>query len=183
MILHHDPFSELGFNLNMILLTIAPAFISAGIYVTLVRIVSVFGQSLSRLTPNAYAIVFISADCLSIALQGVGGGISAVAEKQKLLDAGVDILIVGLSMQILTLLVFFGLCFEFALRCMRRPDKVNQGCEELLRTRRFLVFLGALMLAFLCTFTRCCYRVAELSGGWANEIMRNESHFVILDSM
>ena len=52
LLLSKDPFSDIGFKLNVVLLTIAPAFISAGIYITLKHAVIIFGRHLSHLPPN-----------------------------------------------------------------------------------------------------------------------------------
>lgn len=180
--MHNDPFSDIGFKLNVVLLTIAPAFISAGIYLTLKKITQVFGSHLSRLTPPMYAWIFMTCDCISIILQGAGGAISAVAQSQTLLNQGVNIMIAGLAFQVFTLLVFFMLAAEYLVRCLRRPEKLNLGSITLAQSKKFQSFLAAVTIAFLCIFTRCCYRVAELSGGWGNKIMRQEAGFIICDS-
>ncbi|KAK5113592.1 hypothetical protein LTR85_010821 [Meristemomyces frigidus] len=180
--LHNDPFSDIGFKLNIILLTIAPAFISAGIYLTLKRMTQVFGSHLSRLSPSMYAWIFITCDTISIILQGAGGAISAIAQKQTLLNQGVDIMIAGLAFQVFTLLIFFVLAIEFLVRCLRSPEKMNPGTKTMARSAKFHFCVAAVLVAFLCIFTRCCYRVAELSGGWGNKIMRDEAGFIICDS-
>ena len=125
--LHNDPFSKGGFKINVILLTIAPAFISAGIYVTLKKLVVVFGREHSRLSPNAYAYIFISSDVISIILQGAGGSISAVAEEKAFLDQGVDIMIAGLASQVFTLFVFAVLCVDFGVRCYKNRANMQIG--------------------------------------------------------
>jgi len=172
----------MGFKLNIILLTVAPAFISASIYLTLKRSVIVFGRRFSRMPPAWYAYVFVGCDVVSIILQGAGGAISAIATEKTLLDQGVDIMIAGLTSQVFTLMIFFGLCIDFFVQCSRNRHDLNPGTLEMVKTRRFQVFAVAVMVAFLCIFTRCCYRVAELSKGWGSELMRKESEFIVLDS-
>ena len=54
IISHHDPFNENGFLLQIICLTIAPAFLAGGIYLCLRRIVYTFGQENSRIKPETY---------------------------------------------------------------------------------------------------------------------------------
>ena len=168
--------------MNVILLTVAPAFISAGIYLTLKHAVVLFGRNLSRVPPNWYVYIFIGCDLVSIILQGVGGSISALAEKKSLLDAGVDVMIAGLVSQVFTLMVFFGLATEYFIRCWKNPGKMNPGTVRLAKSAKFRLFGAALAIAFLAIFVRCCYRVAELYHGWGSEIMRKEEDFIIMDS-
>jgi len=180
--LHNDPFSKMGFKVNVILLTIAPAFISAGMYIILKKLVLVFGKQYSRLSPNAYAYIFISSDVVSIILQGVGGSISAVATEKAFLDQGVNIMIAGLVSQVFTLFVFAALCVNFGLRCYKDREHMPSANLKLAGSKRFKLFLASTSVAFLCIFVRCCYRVAELCDGWGSEIMRKEGEFIILDS-
>ena len=183
LMLHDDPFSKLGFKVNVILLTIAPAFLSAGLYVILKRLVLLFGPQYSRISPNAYAYIFVSADVLSIILQGAGGSISAVATEKIFLDQGVDIMIAGLVSQVFTLMIFAGLCVDFARQVSKHHHLLPVARQQLKRSWRFRFMIIAMTFAFLCILTRCAYRVAELSQGWGSELMRKEKDFIIMDSM
>jgi len=49
-----DQWSQNGFLLQIVCLTIAPAFLAAGIYLCLRRIVYAFGPENSRISPEAY---------------------------------------------------------------------------------------------------------------------------------
>ncbi|GAB7366553.1 hypothetical protein MBLNU230_g8540t1 [Neophaeotheca triangularis] len=182
ILLHDDPFSRLGFDLNVILLTVAPAFLSAGIYVTIKTLTQTFSPGLSRLRPSWYPWVFVVCDGVSITLQAVGGAMSASAEDMDVLDAGVNVMIAGLVSQVVTLSAFVYLCVEFLMRCKKNPGKLNPGTAKLAKTGRFQLFAGALAVSFFCIYVRCVYRIAELSGGWGNEIMRNEAEFIVLES-
>jgi SNF family Na+-dependent transporter len=147
------------------------------------HLVVLFGPQYSRIPPNAYAYIFVSADVVSIILQGVGGAISAVATEKKLLDQGVDIMIAGLVSQVFTLCIFAGLCVDFALQVKKNHDLLPPARQTLTRSLRFKLVTGAMAFAFLCIQTRCAYRVAELSQGWGSELMREENDFIIMDSL
>jgi len=181
--LHNDPFDKLGFKINVILLTVAPAFLSAGIYITLKKLCIVFGPEYSRLSPNAYAYVFVSSDIVSIILQAVGGTISAMAKEKDFLNQGVDIMIAGLVSQVFTLLVFAILCIEYGIRLRKNRTRLPSACLRLASSGKFKCFITATSIAFLAIFIRCCYRIAELSDGWGSEIMRKEGEFILLDSV
>lgn len=183
LMLHNDPFDKMGFKINVILLTVAPAFLSAGIYVTLKKMVVVFGREYSRLSPNAYAYIFILSDTVSIILQAAGGTISAIATEKTFLDQGVDIMIAGLVSQVVTLFIFAYLCAEYGWRLRKNRDRLTTASLSLANSRNFRFCLLAMIFAFLCIFIRCCYRVAELCNGWGSEIMRKQGEFVLLDSV
>jgi hypothetical protein len=80
---HNDPFSKSSFLISLITLTIAPAFLSAAIYLCLARIVVVYGEDRSRFRPRMYTIVFCSCDFLALLLQAIGGAIASIAKSRS----------------------------------------------------------------------------------------------------
>lgn len=184
LMLHSNPFSGVGFKLNIVCLTFAPAFLSAGIYLLLKHLCLTFGPSFSRLRPHLYTYIFISCDVLSIVLQGAGGGLSAAAtDGSNLLNIGVDVMVAGLSFQVFTLFVFGVLAGDFFFSVWKHRHELPSSTAALRNSKRFKLFLATILVAFLCIFIRCCYRIAELSGGWGNPIMRKEDEFIVLDSV
>jgi hypothetical protein len=79
ILLHYSIFNKNDFIFYLIFLTIAPAFISAGIYICLSRIIMLYAPDLSRFKPRTYTIAFCSSDLTSLILQGAGGAIAATA--------------------------------------------------------------------------------------------------------
>jgi hypothetical protein len=77
ILLNHNPWSDPGFKIQIVCLIIAPAFLSAGIYLTLRQLVLALDSELSRIKPRLYTWIFITCDVVSIVLQGVGGGLAA----------------------------------------------------------------------------------------------------------
>jgi hypothetical protein len=65
--------------IQIVCLTIAPAFYAAGIYFCLSRIVTVFGVENSRVSAKTYPVLFITCDFVSLLLQSVGGGMAAAS--------------------------------------------------------------------------------------------------------
>lgn len=94
-----------------------------------------------------------------------------------------DIMIAGLAFQTLTLFIFGVLSIEYALRAYRNRHHLNPTTVDLRRSLKFKLFLGAILTSFITILTRCAYRIAEMSGGWQNPIMQNQTEFVILDTM
>jgi hypothetical protein len=100
--MHNNPYNNGGFTIQIVLLIFSPAFLAAGIYLTLKHVVINFGESWSRLRPNWYTYIFIACDITSLVLQSAGGALAATADDndQKTLDAGTDIMIGGIIFQV-----------------------------------------------------------------------------------
>lgn len=77
VLINGNPFSRDYFLWYLITLTIGPVFIAAAIYLTLGRIVVVYGEGISRIKPRTYTTFFLGCDIVSLCVQAVGGGIAA----------------------------------------------------------------------------------------------------------
>lgn len=93
IMLYNNPFDSAGFQIQICCLIISPAFVSAGIYLTLKHAVISFGESWSRFRPAMYTYIFIAGDLVSLVLQGVGGGIAATTDPGELQDIGTDLMV------------------------------------------------------------------------------------------
>lgn len=168
-------------------LTIAPAFFSASIYTTLGEITKSLGPQFSRLRPEIYTKVFVSSDVASLILQGSGGlttlGLLLTGHDDKSMY-GIDIMLVGLGYQILSLMAFIYLAGEFAWRLSKwnkeRGETIFNPRKGEGRLQIFLVFF---CLSIFCMFARCCYRCAELSGGLEGPLLHDEIMFIFLEGM
>ena len=168
-------------------LTIAPAFLAAGIYLTLSRIVVTFGPDNSRIKPLSYPRIFIPCDVFSLVLQALGGGMASTASHQnKSPDTGDHIMVAGLAFQVLTLLVFMLLCADFAIRTLRRMNAMGDAAldpthAKLRGSFKFRAFLLALALATICIFIRSVFRVVELGEGWEGSLIKDQKLFIALE--
>lgn len=124
-------------------MTIAPAFFSASIYICLGRIVIVYGETISRLRPRTYTIIFILCDLLSLVLQAAGGAITSIADADQadLGQAGINIMIAGLASQVASLALFMGLCLDFAWRVRSTPQELNPDMQVLRGSVKWKAFL------------------------------------------
>lgn len=184
----YQPFNENGFLIQIVCLTIAPAFLAAGLYLTLSRIVMTFGAANSRIKPMSYPRIFIPCDVISLMLQAAGGGIaSAASHTNKNPAVGDHIMVAGLAFQVITLFVFICLSADFAIRTINRyrklgaTDAFDQAHANLRKSKRFQGFLLALAFSTLCIFTRSVYRVAELSEGWTGHLIETQKYFIGLE--
>ena len=184
ILLHQNPWSNAGFEIQICCLIMAPAFISAAIYLTLKHLTLCFGPHLNRFPARYYTWAFISADILSLILQGSGGGIAATAnDGSNMLNVGTDMMLTGIVLQVVTLLIFGGLALDFYLRLRRDNIPLTTEATNIKHKPSFKLFLSGLALAYLTVFTRCVYRIAEMANGWSNPIMQSEDDFIALDSV
>lgn len=123
----------------LICLTIGPAFLSAGIYLCLGRMVVACGEHLSRLKPRTYTMIFVSSDLLALIFQAAGGAMASIADAGDH-DAtwrGIYIMIVGLSFQVLSLVIFMVLAGYFALGVRRASGSRNPRFINVTSSRKF----------------------------------------------
>ena len=128
----------------LICLTIAPCFLSAGIYLCLSRIIVVCGEHHARFKPKTYTIIFISCDVFSLVLQALGGALADTAKpKSSLLHTGVNIMIAGLAFQVISLTIFMLLCGDFARRVIKHGASPRDALRKFGCSRgRFHGFLA-----------------------------------------
>lgn len=183
LLLNQNPFDPSGndFLIYLVPLTIAPALLSAAIYLCLARIIVVYGQHLSRFRPRTYTLMFCSCDLFSLVLQAAGGGIASGATTVSQNQLGINVMIAGLSFQVFSLAFFAACCAEFTFRLWKNPQSWSMEHAQLYESKLFKAFLCGLCAATLTIFIRSCFRVAELSGGFHGPLANNEASFMILE--
>ncbi|CCD25377.1 phospholipid-translocating ATPase RSB1 NDAI_0F00580 [Naumovozyma dairenensis CBS 421] len=199
------------FLLNMVCLTIAPVFTMGGIYYQLAKLIEIYGHRFSLLpSPMAYSFIFIASDIISLAIQAAGGGTAGMAVRvNKSAQTGDNIFVAGLAIQVASMFFFLLFWFQFLFRIyiqvrfehtntkkitkqllMIRQSEIDYLYREKFHDLRidpdrwvFRYFTLAMTAAVLCIFTRCCYRLAELSEGWSGYLITHEWYFIILDAL
>ncbi|KAJ5497662.1 hypothetical protein N7453_006713 [Penicillium expansum] len=180
ILLHDNPFSFNAFLMYLICLTIAPAFFTAGIYLCLGRIITVYGEEFSRLKPRTYTYLFVTCDLISLILQAAGGAITSIADEQSLRDTGVNIMIAGLVFQVASLVVFSILAIEYGARILR-ARRLHSHTQERPASWMRRSFLLGLTSAVLTILIRSSFRVAELQGGFHSKLANDEIALMILE--
>ncbi|TGO49510.1 hypothetical protein BCON_0208g00130 [Botryotinia convoluta] len=184
VLINYYPFDKDYFLMYLICLTIAPAFLTAGIYLCLSRIVIIYGQEISRFRPGTYTIIFCACDIISLVLQAAGGAIASTAVTLDDKDVGKNIMLAGLAFQVFSLILFAILCTDFAWRVRRAKGAWNARYINLVSSALFKSFLGGLCLATITILIRSIYRCVELSGGFSGPLfIGHEDEFMILEGV
>jgi hypothetical protein len=125
-------------------ITIGPAFLSAAIYLCLARLITVYGEHLSRFRPRTITITFMVLDFLALLLQSAGGAtVGGDNLTQADFDRSLAILQAGLSVHLAGIVIFALISGEFAFRVYRNQDKWNPSFAALQSSRKFHAFLGS----------------------------------------
>lgn len=174
---NQNPWGQTGFIMQIVLITIGPVFFCAAIYVMIYKMINYIDPTVARFNPRYIYWVFITSDIVSLILQAVGGAMSSTSNGSS--SAGVNIALAGLSIQVATLVFFMAICIDYAIRSRHTWSSSSAYAITL----RFKVFVSFLTLATLTIFTRCCYRVYELSQGYSStsEALRDEPLFNALE--
>jgi hypothetical protein len=193
--MHFNPWNMVTLSLNICCLLWGPTFVAAAISICFKHMVHYAGTQYSILRPSLIPWVFVGTDILSICIQGVGGIIAAVTSGSSnsgssLSKVGEGLMIGGVCFQIANMLVTAGIMLSVWRRyqvAKKRGDvaesRYTQDKElDAAVQKKFTWFAVVAAVAFLCVIIRCCYRVAEMAGGWAKSVMRNETAFLVLDA-
>ncbi|KAK2594937.1 Envelope glycoprotein [Conoideocrella luteorostrata] len=174
IMLYNNPFSFVGFMIQIVCLTIAPIFYTASIYVTLSKTIVYLGPELSRFKPALFYWIFIPFDVVCLILQAAGGAMSTNSTGDNKL--GVNISMAGLALQVIVLTAFV-VCFaDYMIRYVRSGRARSFGW-------RLNTFLSGVTASILLILARCAYRVAELKDGYNGELIREEVPFIILEGV
>jgi len=183
IMLHSNPWSNAGFEIQICTLIFAPSFFAAAIYITLKGMVRAIGPQFSPIKAVLYPWIFITCDFLSLLLQAIGGGIAASANTPSGSAVGGRIMLSGIVFQVATFTFLYCLAVSFGLNLRRNMSTLSPEGAEVLRSRDFKTFAIGILVSSIAVYLRCVYRVGELATGWANEIMRNETSFIVLDGV
>lgn len=105
------------FLCQIITLTLAPAFVMAGVYFLLAQLLIVHGRRFSVLRPLWFSYIFIFCDVSSLAIQAGGGGTAAIKlQNLESTATGTHVMVSGIAFQVLSMLLFLVLMANFLYR-------------------------------------------------------------------
>ncbi|CAH2350797.1 hypothetical protein CLIB1423_02S05402 [[Candida] railenensis] len=127
----NDPYNINYYLCQYITLTIAPAFLMAGIYFIFAQLVVIHGRHYSVLKPMWYSYFFIASDVLSLLIQSAGGGAASVASNQhKDAKPGTNTMLAGIIFQVVSMTIFIWFWIEFLLRIYFKHQVVSDVTAE-----------------------------------------------------
>ncbi|RLV91986.1 Sphingoid long-chain base transporter RSB1 [Spathaspora sp. JA1] len=113
------------FLLQLISLTIAPAFLMGGIYFLFGQLVVIHGRKFSLLKPLHYSYIFIGCDILSLVIQAAGGAQASIASQNyNNAKPGTNVMIAGIAFQVFAMSIFMISWFRFWTNVYFKADIV-----------------------------------------------------------
>ncbi|KAM0813310.1 putative Sphingoid long-chain base transporter RSB1 [Seiridium cardinale] len=179
IVMYYNPFNFAAFMIQIICVTSGPVYYSAAIYVTLASSIKHFSPSLSRFRPNLFYWIFIPCDVVCLVFQAAGGALSTSSSGTS--QIGVDMALVGLSLQVFAMVVFCGFFADYLIRYFRSDIYRSSSRGQL--GRRPKLFFSFLALAILLILARCSYRLAELHEGYRGNLVHDEPLFIGLEGV
>lgn len=81
--------------------------------------------SLSRMKPEVYSTIFITSDLICLILQAAGGALTATsggnsASATSMRQIGINVMIAGLALQVVSLFSFIVCASDYAWRCYKQ---------------------------------------------------------------
>ncbi|KAM5341331.1 hypothetical protein ACJ41O_014362 [Fusarium nematophilum] len=210
-LLSRNPWSLNSFIIQYLTLLLAPTLVAAAISVTFKHLVIWYGAQWSLLRPRLYPWVFVGTDFISIFIQIIGGGVTAVNAtgngSESLQKLGEGLVIGGVAFQVANMLCCASLMLIYA---RRRKKAVGKGFQQMddssssnlaqpamvssrgmvplsrdeatpKEASRARLFIYALGFAYTAIIIRCIYRIAETIPDISQDVMRNETLFLVFD--
>ncbi|SPO01499.1 related to phospholipid-translocating ATPase [Cephalotrichum gorgonifer] len=201
VVMSDNPWSYASFVIQLLFLILGPTLVAASISVTFKHLVIWHGPEWSFIRPVLYPWVFVGPDIFSIVIQAAGGGVSASATggegpaDQGLLDVGDGLLLAGVVFQLANMIFCGGLMVVYLWRRHHGLKlRATQGGVSGSSTptavptkpvtpedKKVQTFIYAITAAYIAVIIRCVYRIPEQQKGWGNDLMQNETLFLILD--
>jgi hypothetical protein len=167
------------FIIQQILILLSPALYAASIYMILGRIILlVHAESYSLIRRSWLTKIFVSGDILSMVVQGAGGGFMAAADTLDKQQAGGNIIVGGLFIQLAIFGLFITVTALFHHRILREPTP--QSMRLAVPWRRYILVLYAVSALIMA---RSIFRVVEFIDGKGGELMSNEIYVYIFDAL
>jgi hypothetical protein len=173
-------------------LTTAPTFFTAGIYIILGRLITLFGPHTSPIAPTTYLYIFCTCDVVSLVIQAIGGAmaskaVSSIPPSQS--KTGTNIMVAGIVFQLVSITLFSILFGIFVARVRRmRPGQRDEAKapEDLMQNNSYSkvrALVIATVISCLMIYIRSVYRTVELLQGWRGYLISREGYFIGFDAI
>lgn len=170
------------FIMQICCLIIAPAFFSAGLYLTIGNLAVIVGRANSLLKPMYYIIIFSAFDIAALTIQAIGGaGASKAQQEGTDPTPSTHIMEAGIVIQGTGNIVFSAAAILLWYRT-RRHSRQGGVPTPWPKTRKFKLFVVAIIISDAAIILRAIYRVIELAQGWSGYLITTEPWFYGFDT-
>ncbi|KAI0651899.1 RTA1 like protein-domain-containing protein [Trametes meyenii] len=194
---HYVPLDGNAYLMQTVVLIISPTPLIGALFITFGRMSARLGHQYSRLSPQLYSKVFITADIIALLIQSVGGGIAASSNDVKTGKLGSNIMLGGIVFQLISLTVFCVLLAEYLFRrfndlplgskhypVSNSSQPFSTSGSSWTPVERPMVQLAVgLCVEAVFLYIRAIYRTVELADGWTGKIIQTQYLFFLFDGV
>ncbi|KAI9334013.1 RTA1 like protein-domain-containing protein [Obelidium mucronatum] len=164
-----DPFSTPKFSVQVVLIIIAPILMAATQYVMLEKIIHYSYPEASPVKHTLITKVFVVSDVVTFFVQA-GGSIIFNSHPEKT-ELGVQVLMVGLCIQMVSFAVFLALAMVYYSRALKieqgKAGMVLMGNTPEPPAEKWKRIFATLMFTSGLVFIRSVFRVVEFADGFS----------------
>jgi len=180
----YSPLLQDPYLMQIVATILAPTPFVAALFIIFSKITIRLGTHYSRLSPQWYSRIFLTADIVALIVQGAGGGIAATANTDSGSTLGGNIMLGGIIFQLIALIAFIAVSAEYYIRYITdRPLRMPEQHGRVQWGQKMKIFTASLIFILVMIFIRSIYRTAELSDGWNGRIITTQVYFNVLDGM
>lgn len=125
-------------------------------------------------------IGFCIGDLFSLIVQAVGGALSAEANTPSEVSTGSNVMIAGVSVQVVVTAPFMLLYLDYNLRRLREWAKLPRHERP---DRKVEILNAVIGVSTLFILVRCIYRIVEMAEGWLGHLATTPVYFNVLDGL
>ncbi|KAI1270775.1 hypothetical protein F5Y18DRAFT_414370 [Xylariaceae sp. FL1019] len=181
LLLHSSPNNRSAFIVFLVGTILGPTCICAAIFLTMPRIVAVYGEEYRSWRPNWYLYLFAALFGISFVLELAGSLVSTIHDDNDQIDTGIQVAVAGLAIQLATLIIFIvhGVCFAIALRT--RQHGLDPKFAAIYNSKLYSITIALFVISIIAIIIRTAYRLVDVAEGYASSIAQNEELFLVLD--
>ncbi|OTB09291.1 hypothetical protein M426DRAFT_316575 [Hypoxylon sp. CI-4A] len=183
VLLHNTLTDRSAFIIFMVGTVLGPAFICGGVFLTMPRIIAVYGEEFRSWRPAWYTFLFHALTIVPIVLELAGALVSTIHDGRQSVDTGVRLLLVGFVIQLVALAIFIGHAMLFAIAVRTRHHALDVKYAGIYNSVSFKGFLLAFFLATLLLVLRTAFRTVVVAEGYDNSIAQSETLLLVLDGL
>ncbi|KUI72674.1 Sphingoid long-chain base transporter RSB1 [Cytospora mali] len=184
LLLRSNLASKSNFVLFLLGTTTGPTFITAAVYMIFPHILALYGSDLS-IVPDPIWLrhFFLGWGIFTLALQAIGSAFAAEGTSKTEIQEGVNVLVAGLGLQVISILGFFGLYYRFMFRVNRNREFLDPRFSAVYHSTRFEMALLGIQVALVLILTRTAARMAQLLSGLDSTFSQSQVYLVVLDGI
>ncbi|KAI0386732.1 RTA1 like protein-domain-containing protein [Hypomontagnella monticulosa] len=183
VLLHNSPTDRTSFILFLLGTLLGSTLIGGAMFIVMPQIVTVYGEEFRSWRPVWYLFLFYAFTAVSLVLQLAGGIVSTVQDEPEQVNTGIRVLVVGLAIQLVSLVLFIGHAMLFAIALRTRRHRLDIKFASIYNSMSYKAFLFAFSFATVLLLIRTAFRIVVIAEGYGSSVAQSETLLLVFDGM